>query len=210
MWWCSNSLHRKCSQYKDEMKGQNHSHKHLGYQSCLPNTFFFKYKHQCFDHPVRSPDLAPVWLFVTQANLLERVSFWITEKSTITKTLKGLLENYCTQCFQASYKWWNLWRSESGYFVEDIHLMLGATHNIFYLMIQQYRTPRFQLIFINKRKDADIMLTANRRGNNCMIVINNFLQSSNRHRSSSQVIYLGSFFLQQRTTIQLNHNIFNY
>lgn len=30
----------KCSQYKDEMKGQNHSHKLLGYQSCLPDAFF--------------------------------------------------------------------------------------------------------------------------------------------------------------------------
>lgn len=75
-----------------------------------------------------------------------------------------------------------------------------------HLMIQQYRTARLQLIFINKGKDTDIMLTANRRGNNGMIVVNNFLQSSHWHWCSSQVIYLGSLFLQKNILSTCNEN----
>jgi hypothetical protein len=41
------------------------------------------------------------------------------------------------------------------------------------------------------------MFTANRSGNNGMIVINDFLQSSHRHGCPSQVIYFGSLFLQK-------------
>ena len=64
-----------------------------------------------------------------------------------------------------------------------------------YLVVQEHWTSRLQLIFVDKRQHTDVVFTAHWRRYNGVIIINDFLQVTNRHRSSSQFIDSRTFFL---------------
>ena len=69
------------------------------------------------------------------------------------------------------------------------------TQQEIYLMVEKNTAARFQLIFINKGHNADVMLAANRGADYGVVVVYNLLQRSYRHGCTSQVIYTTSLLL---------------
>lgn len=64
-------------------------------------------------------------------------------------------------------------------------------------MVEENRAARFKLVLINKGEDRYIMLRANTRGNNGMIVVNDLFQSTNTHGSTAEIINLATLLLQK-------------
>jgi adenine/guanine phosphoribosyltransferase-like PRPP-binding protein len=62
-------------------------------------------------------------------------------------------------------------------------------------VIEKDRATWLELIFVHERQNADVMLAADRRRNDGVVVVDDFLQGADGHRSSPQVIDLGPFLL---------------
>lgn len=60
----------------------------------------------------------------------------------------------------------------------------------FHLVVEQDRAAWFQQVLIHKGQDADVVLRSHRGGNNGVVVIDNFLQSADRHGGPTQVVNL--------------------
>eukprot|EP00038_Savillea_parva_P006719 m.165443 g.165443 ORF g.165443 m.165443 type:complete len:430 (+) comp12562_c0_seq1:97-1386(+) len=63
------------------------------------------------------------------------------------------------------------------------------------LVMHENRAPRFQLILVHKRQDTDVVLGADCRRHNGMVVINDFLQCAHRHGRSTQFVHFVAFLL---------------
>ena len=78
----------------------------------------------------------------------------------------------------------------------------GGNSAVADLVIKQHGAARLKLIFVNKRQYADVVLTTNRSRHNRMVIINDLLQGTDRHRRSTQVIHFWPLLLwgSTRTT----------
>jgi len=64
------------------------------------------------------------------------------------------------------------------------------------LVIEKHGTSRLKLIFVDERQDADVVLAADGRRHDGVIVVDDLLQCSDRHRRPSQVIHLRPLLLK--------------
>ena len=78
-----------------------------------------------------------------------------------------------------------------------------SLRNHTHFVIEQYGTSWLNEVLINKGQHVDIVLGAHGGGDDSMIVIYDLLQSTDGHRSTSQIIYLRPLLLY---TIHHYHN----
>lgn len=62
-------------------------------------------------------------------------------------------------------------------------------------VIEKNRTARLQLVLVDERQNADVVLATDGGRDNCVIVIDDLLQITHRHWGSTQVVNLRAFFL---------------
>ena len=71
---------------------------------------------------------------------------------------------------------------------------------ISYLVVQENRATWLERVLVDKRKDADVVLGADRSGHDGVVVIDHFLKRTHSHGRATQVVNFGSFFLETRNT----------
>ena len=64
-----------------------------------------------------------------------------------------------------------------------------------YFVIEKHRTAWFQLVFVHEGEYADVVFTADGRGDDCVIIVYDFLQCADWHWRSTQLINLRPLLL---------------
>ena len=67
------------------------------------------------------------------------------------------------------------------------------------LMIEQHRAARLQLVLVDEAEDADVVLAADRGADDGVVVVDDLLQVSHRHRRAAEIVHLVPLLLRGGT-----------